>query len=1246
VYYCIIGGGQSDEIVSLVLDKFGSVFVGGTTNSSISKGFPITANAPDTSLGTAEDYDGFVAQFTNEGSHLEFCTYIGGEFAESIQKIIYNEETSAIYAVGSTKDNNTLPSRINSAKGGGDAFYQAISIPEKRVLFSGYFGGTENDNATSLAIYDKKIYLVGYTSSMDIPNITNSSRGNLEGFIATLNQTTGQLLTCQYYGGNGNDKINGIWIDTTGKISICGTTNSVDLPIAVSSLATSPIGDDDGFIAQFSKLDSLIFTSYIGSTYNDELFDIKADAYGQIYVIGNTKGEITAPIVPKDADISRPFGGVSSDCFWAMINPKDTSLDYATYLGGSNGDFARAIAIFQNHIYCAGFTSSVDFRPIANGFSPNFKGGLFDGFFCIQDLPIHPPTISPKFIDFGKVLANSGSKRDSIMIKNNTSRPISFKIPPPLVKPPFSLKPSSNNFTLNPLEYTVVYVDFTPLSSGTSATLFALSYETGGAVEMQLKGEGILPSILINPSVVDFGEVELDSLVIKKMVITNKGTAAGNIHFLPFQINSPFEYVSKLPPKDTILKIDERIEISIVFRPKSEGITTEEFTIEHNGIQLKSTLVGEGIAPHFRWNTDYLNFPNTRIGRVVTLTATVKNTGKAIGNLASIQLIGKSDFSIIPFNKDSIVKPGDSIQCRVKFAPTTRGALLLDTLIANTESGSIILPVFGRGMYPVIEQLSPPTFKYGDISLGLAKIDTIVIANHGDDIDTLFTSHLTSPDIEKSFMVFSKPIGTILMPEDQLKVIVMFSPKSIGAKTNTVAIHLGKTIIKTELYGNGVSPQFYLPSTIRFGKTEVGTTSQLTVYLKNIGTDSGFIGKINIVSDPDANFTIDSTATPQNKWLASNDSSPIVIKFSPKTLGVISGCSLEIKDAAKVLTADLRGESVGTRYSSPMQFIDYGLTEINSTKDSFIVIHNTGNENGVPIISALQNNSEGNFVKITSTDTVKQNDSLKIHYRFTPRSPGNKTAFFTVSGGAVTKPYTISLYGTGSSSVTYALLVMSDTLTARTGDKISIPLILRKIDGKKKDSVRSVRCLVRYNSSVLGLEYPLSANCLATGDSAVLSLWKTTNTVKTGDTILSLDFTVGLGNSPSTEIIVESIEWRDNRDSLLDIATIIPKSRVLVTDIAEINGKLRLYEKGQMPSMTIKVNTLQKNPLQIHLEGAAYCTSLIIYDERGRIVADISHLLSSSKTDIEFENSALAKGMYFCVLRAGNTSVVKDFVVQ
>src|SRR5207245_10860564 len=68
------------------------------------------------------------------------------------------------------------------------------------------------------------------------------------------------------------------------------------------------------------------------------------------------------------------FGG--ADAFVTKLNPTGSALVYSTYLGGSNDDYAQAIAVdAAGNAYVTGGTFSSDFPTTAGAFHTTFGGG-------------------------------------------------------------------------------------------------------------------------------------------------------------------------------------------------------------------------------------------------------------------------------------------------------------------------------------------------------------------------------------------------------------------------------------------------------------------------------------------------------------------------------------------------------------------------------------------------------------------------------------------------------------------------------------------------------------------------------------------------------------------------------------------------------------------------------------------------------------------------------------------------------
>lgn len=120
----------------------------------------------------------------------------------------------------------------------------------------------------------------------------------------------------------------------------------------------------------------LVYATYLGGSGSEGVGDgaaIAVDALGNAYVIGNTASTNFPTLNP----VQETFGGGGGvgDVFVATLNPSGTALVYATYLGGSDQDRGRGIALdADGNAYVTGQTLSTNF-PTANALQPVFGGG-------------------------------------------------------------------------------------------------------------------------------------------------------------------------------------------------------------------------------------------------------------------------------------------------------------------------------------------------------------------------------------------------------------------------------------------------------------------------------------------------------------------------------------------------------------------------------------------------------------------------------------------------------------------------------------------------------------------------------------------------------------------------------------------------------------------------------------------------------------------------------------------------------
>jgi hypothetical protein len=124
----------------------------------------------------------------------------------------------------------------------------------------------------------------------------------------------------------------------------------------------------------------LVYSTYLGGRGDDQGNGISVDNNGRAYVTGITLSPDFPTVNALQPDLSKRG---SDDAFVAQLTADGTALRYATYLGGSEFDSGRGIAVDKKgQAYVIGETHSTDF-PTANALQPVFGGpgrGLGDAF--------------------------------------------------------------------------------------------------------------------------------------------------------------------------------------------------------------------------------------------------------------------------------------------------------------------------------------------------------------------------------------------------------------------------------------------------------------------------------------------------------------------------------------------------------------------------------------------------------------------------------------------------------------------------------------------------------------------------------------------------------------------------------------------------------------------------------------------------------------------------------------------------
>src|SRR5207249_2295898 len=118
----------------------------------------------------------------------------------------------------------------------------------------------------------------------------------------------------------------------------------------------------EAFVAKLDGgLSKLLAATFLGGSGGGEASALALDSAGNVYVAGLTESPDFPGIGPDSAD--HTFAG--EEAFVAKLDGDLSELLAATFLGGSDSDFAHAVALDSaGNVYVAGQTGSRDFPGI------------------------------------------------------------------------------------------------------------------------------------------------------------------------------------------------------------------------------------------------------------------------------------------------------------------------------------------------------------------------------------------------------------------------------------------------------------------------------------------------------------------------------------------------------------------------------------------------------------------------------------------------------------------------------------------------------------------------------------------------------------------------------------------------------------------------------------------------------------------------------------------------------------------
>jgi hypothetical protein len=257
------------------------------------------------------------------------------------------------------------------------------------IASSSLIGGTQEDHINGVTVDSVgAVYVVGETSSPDLPSATNMRGGTVDdddAFVCKLSEGSRSIVYCTYLGGTSMDLGTGVAVDSSGHAYVGGLTYSTEFPVTPGAFRTTCpcLQGADGFVAKLAPDGaSLVYSTFLGGSQDEILRGIAVDGSGRAHVVGSTISP-DFPITPgAPGQHLRGF-----DAFVTTLSADGKSLVFSTFLGGSGMEAGIAVAVdAADNTYVAGSTSSSDL-PVTAALQPSLTivpGNAFnqDGFFA------------------------------------------------------------------------------------------------------------------------------------------------------------------------------------------------------------------------------------------------------------------------------------------------------------------------------------------------------------------------------------------------------------------------------------------------------------------------------------------------------------------------------------------------------------------------------------------------------------------------------------------------------------------------------------------------------------------------------------------------------------------------------------------------------------------------------------------------------------------------------------------------
>jgi gliding motility-associated-like protein len=237
------------------------------------------------------------------------------------------------------------------------------------LIYATYIGGTSDEYAQSMFVYNSELYIYGCAGSTNYPTTAgavSATNGGMYDIVVThLDAAGATLIGSTYVGGSANDGYNSIYthygdpyrgeiiVDASGNALVSSFSASSNFPVTSAAYDQTINGGQDGVVIKLTpNMTSLQFATFIGGSAEDAAFGIRLNSTGDVYACGAT-GSGNFPTTAGTYQVA--MAGGTYDGFIVRLDATGSNLLASTFFGTNSLDEAFFMDIdYDDDVYIYG----------------------------------------------------------------------------------------------------------------------------------------------------------------------------------------------------------------------------------------------------------------------------------------------------------------------------------------------------------------------------------------------------------------------------------------------------------------------------------------------------------------------------------------------------------------------------------------------------------------------------------------------------------------------------------------------------------------------------------------------------------------------------------------------------------------------------------------------------------------------------------------------------------------------------